>query len=94
MSKSAESTVRVQARRYLEARYGDAVWFRAPETFENVLERWIWAVASGAEGTLGEECIAAIETAMRQFRERQPDNAGDSDRWEDPRDTYGGQTDA
>jgi hypothetical protein len=52
--------VRGQARRYLEARFGQEVWFRAPETFGNVTERWIWAVAS-AEPALAEECITAIE---------------------------------
>lgn len=52
---------REQARRYLEAQYGPDVWFAAPETFNNVLERWIWAVASGCEDTLGEDCITAIE---------------------------------
>ena len=39
--------VRSQARRYMEARFGKDVWFRAPETFSNILEQWIWAVASG-----------------------------------------------
>lgn len=53
--------VREQAKRYLEARYGPDVWFRAPETFENAVERWIWAVASGYEDTTGEDCITAIE---------------------------------
>lgn len=56
--------VREQARRYLEARYGKDVWFAAPETFSNTLERWIWAVASSAEDVTGEECIAAIEAHM------------------------------
>ena len=39
--------VQDQARRYMTARYGESVWFKAPETFPNMLERWIWAVASG-----------------------------------------------
>lgn len=55
--------VRKQARRYLEARYGKDVWFRAPETFGNLIERWIWAVASGAP-VLGEEMITQIEQHM------------------------------
>lgn len=63
------STVREQARRYLEARYGESVWFKAPETFDNVLEQWIWSVANDCEGTLGEECITAIEERMRAVRE-------------------------
>ena len=67
-------TVRTQAQRYLEARYGRDVWFRfkAPETFGNMLERWIWSVASDAP-ELGEACIAAIE---RYFTER-AEAAGD-----------------
>lgn len=48
------------ARRYLEARYGKDVWFRAPETFGNAVEAWIWAVASDAPD-LAEEHIKAIE---------------------------------
>jgi hypothetical protein len=54
------ATIRKQAQRYLEARFGGDVWYRAPETFQNVLERWIWAVASDAGG-LAEECMTAIE---------------------------------
>jgi hypothetical protein len=49
-----------QARRYMETVYGKSVWFRAPETFENVLERWIWALASDAP-EMAEECMARIE---------------------------------
>jgi hypothetical protein len=53
--------VQAQARRYLEARYGrDSVWFRAPEAFDNALERWIWAIASGAPD-LAEDCMTMIE---------------------------------
>lgn len=61
--------VRKQARRYLEARYGLDVWFRAPETFDNLLERWIWAVASNAP-ELAEESIVAIETGLARHREQ------------------------
>ena len=61
--------VRKQARRYLEARFGKDVWFRAPETFENLLERWIWAVASNAP-ELAEESLAAIETGLARHREQ------------------------
>jgi hypothetical protein len=52
--------VRGQAHRYLRARYGDDYIYRAPETFENLLERWIWAVGADAE-SLAEECMKAIE---------------------------------
>ena len=57
----SEDEIREQATRYLTARYGTDVWYRAPETFGNMLERWIWAVASRAEDSLGEECMKAIE---------------------------------
>jgi hypothetical protein len=55
--------IMAQARRYLEARYGKNVWFRAPETFSNILERWIWAVARDA-GEIAEESIASIEAHL------------------------------
>lgn len=56
--------VRQQARRYMEARYGKDVWFRAPETFGNMLERWIWAVASGEMEFAG-DCMTQIEDALK-----------------------------
>ena len=49
-----------QAFRYLSARFGPDWLYRAPESFENLVERWIWSVASGTE-EFGESCIAAIE---------------------------------
>jgi hypothetical protein len=52
--------VRGQAHRYLVARYGKDYIYRAPETFGNTLERWIWAVGADAED-LAEECMKAIE---------------------------------
>lgn len=55
------------ARRYLEARYGKDVWFRAPETFGNAVERWIWAVASDAPEVAG-QAIAAIEQHFAEAR--------------------------
>lgn len=48
-----------QAFRYLNARFGPDWLYKAPETFENLVERWIWCVANGTEG-LGESCIDAI----------------------------------
>jgi hypothetical protein len=54
------TAIRAQAHRYLVARYGANYVYRAPETFGNTLERWIWAVASDA-ASLAEESIAAIE---------------------------------
>jgi len=56
--------IRSQAKRYLEARYGESVWFKAPETFENVLERWIWSIASDAP-ELAEQCMTQIEQHFR-----------------------------
>jgi hypothetical protein len=55
----AES-VQKMAHRYLVACYGESYVFRAPETFENLLERWIWAVGAG-EASMAEECMAQIE---------------------------------
>jgi hypothetical protein len=62
IEKAADSlsAVRGQAQRYLRARYSSDYIYRAPETFENALERWIWAVAGDAPA-LAEECIKAIE---------------------------------
>ncbi len=59
---------RDHARRYLEARYGTRIWFRAPETIENILERWIWAVSAG-EQALAEECTTRIERHFAGLRE-------------------------
>jgi hypothetical protein len=54
--------VREQARRYLVAVYGEDVWFRAPETFTSLLERWIWAVGTGTGAAdMAEENITRIE---------------------------------
>ena len=49
-----------QAARYLAARFGPDWLYRAPETIGNIVEQWIWSVASGAPG-YGETCIAAVE---------------------------------
>jgi hypothetical protein len=54
------AVTQAQARRYLQARYGASVWYAAPETFNNVLERWIWAVAGG-DSDLADQCINEIE---------------------------------
>lgn len=53
-----------QARRYLEARYGRDVWFRAPETF-GPFEQWVHAVASGHDEQ-AEKCMTAIEEHFRE----------------------------
>jgi hypothetical protein len=67
--RPALEAVRAQAQRYMRAVHGEQYAYRAPEAFPNVLERWIWAVASGAEGTLGEDCIRAIEERMEGDRD-------------------------
>jgi cytochrome c-type biogenesis protein CcmH/NrfF len=66
--RSEVTAIRAQAQRYMVARYGKDVWYRAPETFGNMLERWIWAVASDVPA-MAEESIAAIE---QHFAEREP----------------------
>jgi hypothetical protein len=68
ITRRVAEKVREQAGRYLEARYGKDVWYAAPETFNNTLERWVWAVASGYEDTVGEECMTAIEAHMAAQR--------------------------
>lgn len=45
-ARSEAAMIRDHARRYLAAVYGPDYAYRAPETFGNLLERWIWAVAS------------------------------------------------
>jgi hypothetical protein len=59
---------RNQAKIYLEARYTKDVWFRAPETFENLVERWIWTIASVLPEP-GGEIMSEIETQMSDLRE-------------------------
>jgi hypothetical protein len=65
-SPAAELTVadiQQQAARYLTARFGEGYAYRAPETFGNVVERWIWALAAGSGG-LAESCISSIEAHL------------------------------
>ncbi len=57
-----------QVSRYFKAVYGDDVVFRAPETFPNVLERWmIYATTPGGE-KLAEEHMQFIEKKAREQR--------------------------
>ena len=60
--------VRDHARRYMIAVYGKDVFFRAPETFENVLERWIWAV-SADEMKMANECMVEIEKMAAEHKQ-------------------------
>jgi hypothetical protein len=51
--------------RYLKARYGDDVVYRAPETFENAIERWmIYSTTHGAAG-LAEQTMQLIEEKVK-----------------------------
>jgi hypothetical protein len=59
--------VQDQASRYLRARYGDSVVYRAPETF-GAFERWVWAIGAGS-ARLAEECMGAIEDHFTAARE-------------------------
>jgi hypothetical protein len=61
--------IRQQASRYLTARFGEEYVYRAPETFTNVLERWIWALAAGSP-EMAEECISRIEQGLAEAADR------------------------
>jgi hypothetical protein len=62
--------IRSQAKRYLESVYGNDVWYRAPETFANLVERWIWNIASGITD-YGDKVMTEIETHVRAMKEEQ-----------------------
>jgi hypothetical protein len=59
-ARSEAHMIRDHASRYLRAAYGPDYIYRAPETFGNLLERWIWAVAAGVP-EMAHACIADIE---------------------------------
>ena len=52
--------VREMIHRYFVARYGEDYTFKAPETFDNALERWMLYVAMNAEDMASQE-MAKIE---------------------------------
>jgi hypothetical protein len=54
--------------RYFEMLYGDSWRYQAPETFENMLERWLWAVAADSS-ELAEECMTKMEEHWRLIRD-------------------------
>lgn len=60
--------VRDQARRYMAARYGPDWVYRAPETFPNVIEQWMLAIAFGAAGQ-SEILMTAIEQHLAVSRD-------------------------
>ena len=55
----------VQITRYFRAVYGDDYVYRAPETFDNVLERWMLAVADN-DLEAAERHMATIEELARR----------------------------
>lgn len=55
--------VREMIHRYFVARYGDSYTFRAPETFDNALERWMLYVGGNA-GDMAEAEMVNIETNL------------------------------
>jgi hypothetical protein len=62
-AQSEAAMIRDHANRFLRAVYGPDVVYRAPETFSNLLERWIWAVGAGVP-EIAHASIADIERAM------------------------------
>lgn len=73
-AESEAATIRGHAQRYFRAFYGPDYLYRAPETFPNVLERWIWAVGAGVP-ELAHVAIADIERycAERDARDGEVD---------------------
>jgi hypothetical protein len=69
-ARAEAAMIRDHANRYLRAVYGPDYIYRAPETFGNMLERWIWAVAAG----IPETAHASIADIERHCAER--DEAG------------------
>jgi hypothetical protein len=64
-ARSEAGMIRDHASRYLRAVYGPDYIYRAPETFGNLLERWIWAVAAGVP-EIAHASIADIERHCAQ----------------------------
>ena len=59
-ARAEAAMIRDHASRYLRAVCGPDYIYRAPETFGNLLERWIWAVSAG-DPEIAHACIADIE---------------------------------
>ena len=60
--------IRDHANRYCQAIYGPDYVYRAPETFGNLVERWIWAVSAEVP-EMAHACIADIERWAADRRE-------------------------
>lgn len=56
--------IREMINRYFKARYGDDYVFRAPETFENALERWMLFICTDEGMELAEETMTRIEAMI------------------------------
>jgi hypothetical protein len=57
--------IREMISRYFKARYGDDYAFKAPETFDNALERWMLYVMSNEGLDMAEQEMAKIEAWCR-----------------------------
>lgn len=60
-------TVQAQVHQYFTALYGENYVYRAPETFDNTLERWMLLVASGDLDAASSQ-MAEIEQLIRRDR--------------------------
>lgn len=68
MALESLSATRNQAKAYFEARYGENVWFSAPETF-GPFERWVWAVA----GAHDEMAATVMDEIVKHFEQQNND---------------------
>lgn len=67
MNNSEILTVQSQIHSYFTALYGESYTYRAPETFDNALERWMLMVASGDLDAAASQ-MAEIEQLVRRSR--------------------------
>ena len=63
-----ERRVREQAHRYMVARFGQSYVFRAPETFDNVLERWLKVLADHGDLDFCDQLMSQIEQMTARSR--------------------------
>jgi hypothetical protein len=59
--------VKKQIHRYFVVVHGEDYVYRAPETFDNVLERWMYAVMNGNLEFASEQ-MAIIEHTLKEAR--------------------------
>jgi hypothetical protein len=76
----ATAEIRAQARLYLTARYGsDVLETSVAASFQNWLERWLWAVASDEPGAAAEAMdviVTGIKAKLAQDAEEANRRAG------------------